>query len=103
MPSLYVITNDGRRSNFQIGEGKITIGRSNDNNLILSDEAVSRHHAQITKTKEGYLLADLGSVNHTEVNEEKIRSVVLRHSDRIKIGPKKVKGRIAEIMIYEVI
>ncbi|MEE8300427.1 MAG: FHA domain-containing protein, partial [Desulfatiglandales bacterium] len=86
MPSLYVITNDGRRSNFQIKKKGTTIGRSNDNNLILSDEAVSRHHAKITKTKLGYLLTDLGSVNHTEVNEEKIQSALLKHRDRIRMG-----------------
>ena len=86
MPSLNVITIDGRRSNFQIKKKGTTIGRSNDNNLILSDEAVSRHHAKIIKTNKGYILTDLGSVNHTMVNGEKIRSVVLRHSDRIKIG-----------------
>ncbi len=86
MPSLNVITIDGRRSNFQIKKKGTTIGRSNDNNLILSDEAVSRHHAKITKTKLGYLLTDLGSVNHTEVNEEKIQSALLKHRDRIRMG-----------------
>jgi len=86
MPSLDVITNDGRRSSFQIEQEKITIGRSNDNSLILSDETVSRHHAEITKTKDGYLLTDLGSINHTKVNDKKIRSVLLRHHDKIRIG-----------------
>lgn len=86
MPSLDVITGDGRRSTFKIEKGEITIGRSNDNNLVLSDETVSRHHAEITKTKGGYLLTDLGSINHTKVNDEKIQSVLLKHNDKITIG-----------------
>ena len=86
MPSLVVITNDGQRSTFQIRKEKITIGRNKDNDLILSDRTVSRHHAQITKTKLGYLLTDLGSINHTKVNEEKIQRVLLKHNDEIRLG-----------------
>lgn len=86
MPSLDVITNDGRRSNFQIDKEKITIGRSKDNNLILSDKTVSRYHAEILETKEGYILKDLGSENGTKVNRKSIQSILLKHKDEIKIG-----------------
>jgi adenylate cyclase len=89
MPSLNVVTNDGRSYDFPILKEKITLGRSKDNNLILSDETVSRYHAQIIKSKKGYLLTDLGSYNGTKVNEESIRgleSILLKHNDRIKIG-----------------
>jgi len=86
MPSLDVITNDGRRSNFQIDKEKITIGRSKDNNLILSDKTVSRYHTEILETKEGYILKDLGSENGTKVNRESIQSILLKHKDEIKIG-----------------
>jgi adenylate cyclase len=86
MPSLDVITNDGRRSNFQIDKEKITIGRSKDNSLILSDKTVSRYHAEILETKEGYILKDLGSENGTKVNRKSIQSILLKHKDEIKIG-----------------
>ncbi len=86
MPSLKVIPNDGRSYNFPILKGEVTIGRSKDNNLVLSDKTVSRHHAQIIKTKEGYLLTDLGSYNSTKLNEKPIQSVLLKHNDKIKIG-----------------
>jgi adenylate cyclase len=86
MPSLDVITNDGRRSNLQISKEKITIGRSKDNNLILSDKTVSRYHAEILETKEGYILKDLGSENGTKVNRKSIQSILLKHKDEIKIG-----------------
>jgi len=86
MPSLDVTTNDGRRSSFEIDREKITIGRGKDNDIILSDETVSRHHAQIIKTKLGYLLTDLGSINHTKVNEEIIQRVLLKHRDEIRVG-----------------
>ena len=86
MPSLNVVTNDGRSYSLPIVKGKIIIGRSKDNNLILSDKTVSRHHAEIVKTKEGYLLTDLGSYNGTKVNEKSVQSVLLKHNDKIRIG-----------------
>ena len=86
MPSLDITTFDGRRYSLQIKKEEITIGRSPDNNLILSEKSISRHHAEIKKMKDGYLLTDLGSYNGTKVNEKSIQSVLLKHKDKIKIG-----------------
>jgi len=87
MPILTILTNDGRSYNFPISKDKITIGRTEDCDLTLSsDKTVSRYHAQIEKTNEGYLLTDLGSYNYTKVNERLVQSVVLKHNDKIRIG-----------------
>ena len=86
MPILDITTYDGKQLSLQVEKETFTIGRSNDNNLILSDKSVSRHHAEIKKTKEGYLLTDLGSYNGTKVNEKLTQSVLLKHNDKIKIG-----------------
>jgi len=86
MPNLNVETNDGRSYNLPIVKEKITIGRNKDNNLTLSDKTVSRHHAEIIKAKEGYLLTDLGSYNGTKVNEKSVQSILLKHNDKIRIG-----------------
>jgi adenylate cyclase len=86
MPSLNVVTNDGRSYSLPIAKEKIIIGRSKDNNLILSDKTVSRHHAEIVKTREGYLLTDLGSYNGIKVNEKSVQSILLKHNDKIRIG-----------------
>ena len=87
MPSLNVETWDGRTYSFPISKNKIIIGRREDCDLSLgTDNTVSRHHAQIEKTKDGYLLTDLGSHNRTKVNERLIQRAILRHNDRIRIG-----------------
>jgi class 3 adenylate cyclase len=87
MPILNIETNDGRSYNFPISKDKITIGRTEDCDLTLSsDKTVSRRHAQIEKTNEGYLLTDLGSYNRTKVNERLVQSVLLKHNDKIRIG-----------------
>jgi adenylate cyclase len=88
MPSLNIIDDDGRSYNFLLNKAKTTIGRDKTNDLVLQDKTVSRHHAQITKTKEGYLLDDLGSYNGTKVNDSFSQSILLKHNDKIKIGLK---------------
>ena len=86
MPNIHVISNDGRMHNFPVLKEEITIGRGKDNDIVLSDHTVSRNHARIMKTKEGYLLSDFGSFNGTKVNEKSIQSALLKHDDQIKIG-----------------
>ncbi|MBW2119277.1 MAG: FHA domain-containing protein, partial [Deltaproteobacteria bacterium] len=86
MPSLYVITGDGHVSNFPILKQKITIGRSKNNDLVLHDDTVSRHHAEILETKKGYFVGDLGSYNKTTVNGKSVESAFLKHGDKIQLG-----------------
>lgn len=87
MPILDITTDDGKQLRRKVEKETFTIGRFNDNDLILSATNVSRHHAEIRKTKEGYFLTDLGSYNGTKVNEKLItQSVLLKHNDKITIG-----------------
>ncbi|MBU4425443.1 MAG: FHA domain-containing protein [Proteobacteria bacterium] len=90
MPNLYVVTNDGQIFNFPISKDKVSIGRSNDNDLILADNAVSRYHTEIQKRKNDYILADLGSYNGTKLNGKSIQKVFLKHGDKIQIGSSKL-------------
>jgi adenylate cyclase len=88
MPTLTTINDDGTSQIVPIEKDTTSIGRERDNDLILADRAISRHHAQIAKTKDGYILTDLSSYNGTIVNGNPIQSLLLKHNDKIKIGPK---------------
>jgi DNA-binding SARP family transcriptional activator len=68
--------------------GAITrIGRFTDNDIVLDDTEVSRHHAVITDTGTGFMMTDLRSTNGVEVQGERIRgSATLADGDRIRIG-----------------
>jgi DNA-binding SARP family transcriptional activator len=68
--------------------GAITrIGRFTDNDIVLDDTEVSRHHAVITDTGTGFVLTDLRSTNGVEVQGQRIRaSATLADGDRISIG-----------------
>lgn len=64
----------------------ITIGRDEENTVIIDSLAVSGFHARIDKVGPGCLLTDLQSRNGTFVNEEKVISHRLTHGDNIVIG-----------------
>ena len=62
------------------------IGRSEDNELILEDELVSRLHAKIRPQHEGYVLYDLHSYNGTKIKGKKVLKHILKNNDEINIG-----------------
>ena len=69
--------------------GRITLGRSRVNDIVLDDKLVSRRHAVIQKIKDDYFLEDLASTNGTFVNGQRVPSrsyVHLSLSDTIRLG-----------------
>ncbi|MFH1905597.1 MAG: FHA domain-containing protein [bacterium] len=62
------------------------IGRSEDNELILEDELVSKLHAKIRPQHEGYVLYDLHSYNGTKIKGKKGLKHILKNNDEINIG-----------------
>ncbi|MEN6413668.1 MAG: FHA domain-containing protein [Veillonellales bacterium] len=65
----------------------ISIGRGQENDVVINDTFVSHEHACITKYKAEYWLSDLGSTNFTYLNEERVvGQVLLKPGDLIKIG-----------------
>lgn len=62
------------------------IGRGGDNDLVFSDDSVSRHHIVLTKSGSTYRLRDLGSSSGTFVNGTKVQECLLADGDRIQIG-----------------
>jgi hypothetical protein len=66
--------------------GVLQIGREPNSELVLSDPRVSRSHARILQTPQGYVIEDLNSTNGTFVNGQKITSQHLRPGDQIQVG-----------------
>ena len=69
-------------------EGVTVLGRGREAEVRIDDAGASRAHARITPTGEGvYVLEDLGSLNGTFVDGERIDRIELRSGARINIGP----------------
>ena len=75
---------DGQR--IALGEEPAVIGRLPDCVVTLNDPRVSRHHAEIRPYGEGFVVADLGSMNGTTVNGAAVREQTLEDGDMIGIG-----------------
>lgn len=70
---------------------RMLIGRSTDNDICLNHPSVSRHHAVIANTPDGYYVADLHSKNGLTVNGERVTSALLRNDDIVAVGPYRLK------------
>lgn len=66
--------------------GFFRVGKSPDNDLVLADETVSRHHFDIIQEEGGYLVRDMGSTNGTIVDGARIREAYLRSGATITAG-----------------
>ncbi len=71
---------------YELSQPSTTIGRAENNDVVLEDMRVSRHHVRIDLKDEQWVIIDFQSTNGTTVNGEKIRSHSLRDGDRIHIG-----------------
>src|SRR5207249_7477715 len=71
---------------YVLDAGGATLGRSQDSDVVLPDDTVSRRHCRIAWSDGVYYLEDLGSSNGTNVNGAKVRSAPLRHGDLIELG-----------------
>jgi transcriptional regulator with GAF, ATPase, and Fis domain len=88
---LIIQSPDGAARDFVVDKGTISIGAADGSDLQLKDETVSRNHAEIMKTKEGYLIRDLGSTNGTFVGGLKVKEAYLVAGSIIKIGKTRIK------------
>lgn len=72
---------------FLLDSDQETVGRHPESDIFLDDISVSRRHATFTRSAGGYVVADLGSLNGTYVNRDRIDSdIVLSGGDEVQIG-----------------
>jgi general secretion pathway protein A len=75
------------------------IGRSEHNDLCLPSPYLSRHHAVIVGTPEGYYLMDLNSSNGISLNGRKIERAALCDEDVLSLGPFRLKVQVPEMLV----
>jgi pSer/pThr/pTyr-binding forkhead associated (FHA) protein len=63
-----------------------TIGRHPDSDIFLDDITVSRRHAEIRRKDITFALNDVGSLNGTYVNRERVEEAQMRSGDEVQIG-----------------
>jgi pSer/pThr/pTyr-binding forkhead associated (FHA) protein len=83
---LVVRRGPNRGSTFVIGADRVTVGRHPESDIFLDDVTVSRHHAVVEHTPEGYTLRDTGSLNGTYIGHDRIDAALLQDLDEVQIG-----------------
>ena len=72
------------------------IGRSEHNDICLPSPYLSRHHAVVVGTPEGYYLVDLNSINGVSLNGRRVERAVLCDEDVLAIGPFRLKVQVPD-------
>ncbi|GFP23841.1 hypothetical protein HKBW3S09_01306 [Candidatus Hakubella thermalkaliphila] len=85
-PILLVLKGPNKGSRYPLVASEISIGRNTDSDIFLDDITVSRKHAILKKTDRGFLIRDLGSLNGTYVNRERVEEAILKDKDELQIG-----------------
>jgi DNA-binding response OmpR family regulator len=87
VPRLLVQGGEEKGTEIALTEKTLTMGRLNDNTIVILDRLASRRHAMLERQHGQYAIRDVGSRNGTFVNGERISEpLVLRDGDEIQIG-----------------
>jgi pSer/pThr/pTyr-binding forkhead associated (FHA) protein len=90
-PALVIRAGGGREGeSFPVDGERMSIGRRPDAEVFLDDVTVSRDHALLIRRGDGWHLDDLGSLNGTYVNRQRIESQRLDEGDELQIGKYKL-------------
>lgn len=73
-------------SRFLLDQDVTAAGRHPDSDIFLDDVTVSRRHAEFRREGSGYAVHDVGSLNGTYVNRERIDATPLSGGDEVQIG-----------------
>ena len=93
LPSCTLTVLDGRDAGRTLTiEGRaLSIGKDRTCDLRIADASVSRRHAAITPSPQGFLIEDLGSTNGTEVNDLVVKAALLTPGCTIRLGDVRLK------------
>jgi pSer/pThr/pTyr-binding forkhead associated (FHA) protein len=73
-------------SSYRLELPSTAIGRHPDSDVFLDDITVSRRHVVIDRSDDGYTMRDVGSLNGTYVNRERVDEARLKYGDEVQIG-----------------
>jgi hypothetical protein len=76
----------GRRMSWPLAGSRVTVGRGLDNDIVLDDASVSRHHAELTREGGRIQVRDLGSRNGTWVNAARVTAATMGVGDEVAFG-----------------
>ena len=89
VPVGALVLPDGER--VSVGDDALVIGRLDDCDVVLLDDSVSRHHAEVRRRENDIVVVDLGSTNGTKVNGVRVQERPLADGDQIMVGSTNIR------------
>jgi diguanylate cyclase (GGDEF)-like protein len=86
MAQLIIVEGDNRGRAFDLKKPRETLGRANNNSIVLGDRRISPNHAEIVRKKHGYEIKNLDHSKALQVNGEVFKTTRLQHGDWITIA-----------------
>ncbi|MBI3967191.1 MAG: DUF3662 domain-containing protein [Chloroflexi bacterium] len=71
---------------FILEKDVVGLGRGLENDIVIADRRISRQHAEIRRSPQGFLVSDLQSMNGTFVNGRRVGEAPLKNGDEISLG-----------------
>lgn len=105
---VVIYSSDARQfgKRYILGDEPLTVGRGQENRIVLDNDSVSRRHCRAEKRGAQWFIVDLDSTNGTYVNDQQVTELALRRGDQVKIGDTIVKflsGSDLEAQYHETI
>lgn len=86
VPHLLVVGSNGATRRYELSAPTVTLGRSQENDLVIEDAAISRRHLIFLQDSEGCSVEDCGSRNGTLFNGTPLTRARLSHGAELQIG-----------------
>jgi len=83
---LVVLRGPNAGARFLLDADEVSTGRHPNSDIFLDDVTVSRRHATFRREGDVFLVRDVGSLNGTYVNRERIDEAILKTRDEVQIG-----------------
>jgi pSer/pThr/pTyr-binding forkhead associated (FHA) protein len=83
---LVVVRGPNAGARFLLDRDATTVGRHPDCEIFLHDVTVSRRHSEVRREGPRFTLRDLGSLNGTYINGDRVEETVLSSGDEVQIG-----------------
>ena len=84
--TIVILSGGSAGTEHDLQQSKITLGRGPDTDLTFDDESMSREHAALEFTGDGFRIRDLGSMNGLLLNGGEVRVGDLKNGDRFQLG-----------------
>ncbi len=86
MPRIQFTTPEGASGTLELDAERMSVGRADDNQLIIAEDSVSSHHGEFAFDGSSWTLTDLGSTNGTKIGGSRVEHVSLTPGGAFQLG-----------------